>query len=177
MKAHSFKDSLEKSHRHSDDPIWESVYRQFFVDMVGMTDHRGNGYWQKAGIDRSIVLSTSKQILIDEKTRYPSVDGTVYDDILLEFIGDKEGSVPGWAVKPLMADYIAYCIVGLRTVFLLPVMQMQHSWSLNGVDWRRRYGEKFAKSVGSSGTWTTISCPVPTSVLYRSIGNLHRARY
>ena len=34
-----------------------------------MVDHRDDGEHQRAGIDRSVILANSKQLLIDEKVR------------------------------------------------------------------------------------------------------------
>ena len=45
------------------------------------------GYWQQQGVDRGIILDTSKQILIDEKVRYRNeITGKVYDDIAVRYL-------------------------------------------------------------------------------------------
>ena len=63
--VHDFSDSLAASHRASDLSIWEEIYRKSFPDFLAMVDHRQDGEHQRAGIDRSVILENSKQILID----------------------------------------------------------------------------------------------------------------
>lgn len=70
------------------------------------------------GIDRSVILENSKQILIDEKARFPSKNGFSYPDILLEHISNDQTNAPGWTCKPLRADYICYAITGLGQAYL-----------------------------------------------------------
>ena len=101
--VHDFADSLAASHRASDLPIWEEIYRKSFPDFLAMVDHRQDGEHQRAGIDRSVILENSKQILIDEKIRWKP-----YPDIAVEYLSNDRTGAPGWACKPLRADYIAY---------------------------------------------------------------------
>lgn len=167
--AHDFRTSLAFSHKVEDEPFWLEVYAHAFPDMVTMVSHRENGYWQKAGVDRSIILSTSKQILIDEKVRRKN-----YGDILLEYWSDRDRKVPGWAVKPLLADYIAYAILPRGLCFFLPVIQMQEAWRINGEAWMSRYRKVPAENSGPNGDWITLSCAVPMKELYGAIGNCLR---
>ena len=101
--VHDFSDSLAASHRASDLSIWEEIYRKSFPDFLAMVDHRQDGEHQRAGIDRSVMLENSKQILIDEKIRWKP-----YPDIAVEYLSNDRTGAPGWACKPLRADYIAY---------------------------------------------------------------------
>ena len=102
---YDFDESLTKSHKAEDMPFWEETYRKAFPNMQSMLSHRQDGEHQRNGIDRSIILENSKQILIDEKVRWKA-----YDDIALEFLSDKKRNLPGWVCKPLQCDYIAYAI-------------------------------------------------------------------
>lgn len=164
---HDFHESLAMSHRASDWAGWLDLYRDFFPNLIGLHDHRQDGEHQRAGVDRSVVLSNSRMILIDEKVRGRNrKTGRVYRDVLLEVLSDKERIEPGWVCKPVRADYIAYLIAPLGVCYLLPVLQLQLAWSRHGQQWRKDYGirEAFNKS------WTTVNVPVPVDILFPAIG-------
>ena len=114
MIVHNFHDSLAASHGATDLLIWEEIYRNAFDDFAGMVDHRCDGAHQRAGIDRSVVLENSKQLLIDEKVRFRP-----YRDIALEVWSDEARGTPGWVQKPLLADYIAYAVAPLGGTLLI----------------------------------------------------------
>jgi hypothetical protein len=165
--THNFTESLKKSHAAEDHPVWRDIYKQAFPDFAGMVNHRSDGPHQRAGIDRSIILRNSKQLLIDEKARYRNeITGRVYDDILLEVWSDEQRRIPGWVCKPLLADYIAYAILPLGKCYLLPVIQMQAAWKKHGHEWMQQSREVRAKNNG----WVTVSCPVEPKVLFPAIG-------
>lgn len=174
MTVHLFEDSLAMSHAAADWPGWSPLYREFFPTLVGVHDHRQDGDHQRAGIDRSVVLSNAKTIWIDEKVRGRNKrTGKVYDDVLLEVLSNKERDVSGWVNKQIQADYIAYLIAPLGVCYLLPVLQMQLAWGRNGKVWTRQYGEREARN----RDWTTVSVPVPVEVLYPAMGAGLRARF
>lgn len=168
--VHNFGESLRRSHAASDLPLWLEIYRQAFPDMLACVDHRKDGEHQRAGIDRSIVLENSKQILVDEKIRYPSDSGKVYHDILLEYLSSDKTDALGWVCKPLRCDFICYAIAATGKAYLLPVPQLQLAWSRHGSAWRATYGEKPAKNRG----YRTWNCPVPVPVLFPAIGECLR---
>lgn len=168
---HDFTESLALSHAASDLPIWECVYRQAFLHFQCMVDHRADGEHQRAGIDRSVILSNSKQILVDEKVRWKNAKtGRVYDDIALEFWSDEQRRVPGWVCKPLRADFIAYAIAPLGKAYLLPVPQLQLAWHRSGDVWKAKYREIRAPNRG----YTTVSVGVPVGDLFSQIGGALR---
>ena len=171
---HDFGESLRFSHSASDLPIWEEVYRQAFPSFSAMVDHRQDGEHQRAGIDRSVILENSKQILIDEKVRGRNrITGAVYDDIALEYLSVAEKRVPGWVCKSLRADYIAYAIAPLGKCYLLPVIQLQIAWYRCGDYWIERFKRIEAKNNG----YTTISVGVPVKDLFREIGGALRVTF
>jgi len=159
-QIHDFNDCLALSHSVSDLSLWLDVYRQFFPDMVGFHDHRDDGWHQRQGIDRSIVLANSKQYLIDEK--YRSVD---YGDILLEYLSNDKTHAMGWVCKSIQCDFIAYAIGPRGKAYLLPVLQLQAAWRVNEKNWKTKYGTKVAKNHG----YNTLSCPVPFKPLFSAI--------
>lgn len=166
------------SHAAEDLPIWNEVYRKAFPTMRAMINHREDGDHQRAGIDRSIILENSKQILIDEKVRGRNKKtGLVYKDIALEYISDREREVPGWCCKPLLCDYIAYAIAPLGKCYLLPVQQLQNAWAEYGNNWIRDYFKIIAHNKGSARDWHTISVGVPPKVLFKAIGKCLRVQF
>lgn len=160
QRAHNFADSLAVSHAASDHPMWLNVYRQFFPEMVACVDHRQDGEHQRAGIDRSITLKNSKQVLIDEKVR--AID---YGDILLEYVSVDTTGAPGWVCKPLRCDFIAYAILPRGKAYLLPVPSLQRAWSIHGDLWLKRFGTRAAQNNG----YKTLNCPVPFRPLFGAI--------
>lgn len=165
---HNFEESLLASHRASDLPIWERIYRSAFPSFCAMVDHRQDGEHQRAGIDRSIVLQNSKQILVDEKIRWKP-----YDDIALEYLSNDRTGAPGWVCKPLRADYIAYAIAPLGRCYLLPVIQLQIAWNRKGEEWKASCPHIKAKNVG----YTTHSVGVRPSELFPAIGGAFRVAF
>lgn len=175
----NFEKDLARSHAEEDNPVWEKVYRQAFPGMQIMTNHRDNGPWQQQGIDRSITLANSKQILIDEKVRFRNKKtGEVYRDIALEYLADKQRKTPGWVCKPLLCDYIAYMIAPLGECYLLPVVQLQHAWEKNKTSWLGRYPIISAQNERNGKVaWVTLSCCVPENVVFRAIGKCLRVYF
>lgn len=166
-EAYDFKESLAMSHKAEDLPFWEETYRRAFPGMVAMVNHRPNGWHQAAGIDRSIILENSKQILVDEKVRGKNrKTGKVYTDIALEYLSNDRTSAPGWVCKSLQSDYIAYAIAPLGRCYFLPVLQLQAAWKKNGEKWKEQYGTRYAKNKG----YNTWFCPVPPKVVFPAIG-------
>jgi hypothetical protein len=164
---HDFKQCLTYSHRAEDLPIWEECYRQAFPTMRAMVNHREDGDHQRAGIDRSIVLANSKQITLDEKIRRKD-----YGDILLERWSNLEKKVPGWVVKPLLCDYIAYAIAPRGVCYLLPVIQLQAAWQENETTWQARRPVD-AENPG----YTTRSYPVSPTELFHAIRERFRVSF
>lgn len=173
-RIHDFSESLALSHSAAELPFWLEVYQKAFPTMQAWADHRQDGEHQRAGIDRSIILSNSKQILIDEKVRGRNrKTGKVYSDILLEFLSDEERRIAGWVCKQLRADYIAYAIAPIGKCYLLPVQQLQIAWIENGAAWRSQYRELRA----FNKRWVTVSIAVPVPVLFQAMGDALRIAF
>jgi hypothetical protein len=173
-QPHDFTASLAMSHSASDWTGWESLYRSYFPNLVGLHEHRQDGHHQRAGIDRSLVLDNGKVLYIDEKVRGRNkYTGVVYEDILLEYLSDRDRKAPGWVCKPLQADYIAYLIAPLGLCYLLPVLQLQLAWTRHGSGWMERY--PICQAINSR--WTTMNVAVPVDVLYPAIGGCLRAQF
>lgn len=174
VEPHEFEASKTKSHSAADSPIWKECYEKFFPSMVAMTDHRKNGYWQHLGIDRSVILDTSKQIKIDEKARFPNPKtNKSYDDIALEYLSNDRMGTPGWVCKPLQCDYIAYAILQLGKCYLLPVQQLQSAWVIHGEEWKEQYYNIEAKNPNYS-SW---SVAVPPHILFPAMADALRCDF
>jgi hypothetical protein len=174
MSLHDFATSLARSHAAEDWPVWETIYRRAFPTFAAMVNHRQDGWHQRQGIDRSVILADSKQVLIDEKARGRNAKtGKVYDDIALEYWSDEQRQVPGWVCKPLMADYIAYAILPLGQCYLLPVIQLQAAWGRHKDDWLRSCPVIRAEN----RSWTTVSLGVPVATLFAAIGACLRVQF
>jgi hypothetical protein len=170
-----FKECLAFSHAGTDLPFWSECYHAAFPTMVAMHDHRQNGDHQKQGIDRSIILENGKILYIDEKLRGRNrITGRIYDDILLEEWSNKERQSPGWVVKPLLCDYIAYAIAPIGKCYLLPVIQLQSAWLQHGETWKGI--ARFPREARNNG-WITVNWPVSVQELFKAIGSCLRVQF
>lgn len=171
-----FQECLKSSHAASDLPFWEVCYRRAFPTMMAMHDHRQDGEHQRAGIDRSVILSNGKTIWIDEKVRWRNKEtGKVYGDIALEYLSDELRKSPGWVAKPLLCDYIAYAIAPLGKCYLLPVIALQGAWVENGEAWLK--SKECHKIRARNNGWTTLSLCIPVSILFPAIGKMLRVDF
>lgn len=169
-----FKDDLAFSHSFENNPIWNEIYLKAFPTMVEKISYKQDGFWQREGIDRGIVLSNTKQIFIDEKVRGRNKKtGIVYNDIALEYLSSKEHNKPGWVCKPLRADYIAYLIAPLGRCYMIPVIQLQSAWEKYAIEWIKKYPKIYASNIG----YTTISVGIPAEILFKSLGEQLRINF
>ena len=159
-EVHDFQTSLAWSQKHEDAPWWEIIYRRAFPSLDSMTCVRKDGWAQRAGIDRVLVLSGGKVIKVDEKVR-----GKDWPDICLERWSDEGRKSPGWVQKPLDCDFIAYAFVPSETCYLLPTLLLQKAWRECGKDWIAHYPEIRAQNKG----YTTVSVAVPIIIVLDAI--------
>lgn len=128
--------------------------------MLSMNSIRDDGWAQRGGIDRLIVLASGKQVLVDEKVRYKE-----YDDIALEYWSSRERKIPGWVAKDLACDYIAYAFVNSQRCYLLPFLQLRKAWA----EHHRQWVGRFPKVEAANDGYTTVSVAVPIDTLMRAI--------
>lgn len=158
--VHDFRDSLRKSAEQADNPIWESVYRKAFPTFDAMSCVRKDGWAQRGGIDRVVVLSSGRTLTVDEKVRDRD-----YGDILLEYWSNEQRKVPGWVAKDLACDYIAYAILPTKKCYLLPFQTLRKAWQENRKAWVQNYRRIEAQNSG----YVTVSVGVPVPVLMGSL--------
>lgn len=160
MTVHDFKKSLALSAEQADAPWWEEVYRGAFHNFAGMTCVRNDGWAQRGGIDRVIILESGKSLTVDEKVRAED-----WPDILLEYYSSWEHRTPGWVAKDLACDYIAYAFIPSQTCYLLPFPQLRKAWRDNCLSWTKIHPRIEAKNEG----YTTVACAVPIDALMAAI--------
>ena len=155
-----FRADLKYSHSQSDAPWWREVYTSAFPNLQSMTDVRADGWAQRGGIDRVLILSSGKRVDIDEKVRRSS-----WPDVLLERWSDADRKKPGWVQKDLACDFIAYAWETRQECLLLPFLTLRKVWLENGRDWIERY-----KTIRAENrSYTTESIAVPTETLVSAI--------
>ena len=176
--SHDFAASLAYSHDQADQPWWEQVYRRAFPDYVTMVDLRGDGWHQRAGRDRAVVLASGRTIYVDEKAR-----SEAYDDVLVEIWSvypkggrppypPVDGAKPGWAREPKDCDWLAYAIVPTRTCYLFPFLGVRAAFEKNRASWLRKATDRvggFRFAVSPNRTYDTIGIAVPVATLRAAI--------
>lgn len=143
-----------------DAPWWPRVYDRAFPGYLSSHSVRQDGWAQRGGIDRVVVLKSGKTVTVDEKVRYEE-----YDDILLERWSSEQQKTPGWIQKDLACDYIAYAFVKSERCYLLPFLQLRKAWLRNGRDWIQRH----PRIPADNGSYTTVSVAVPIPELMAAI--------
>lgn len=152
MSTNNFITDLTWSHSQSDQPWWEVVYRKAFHNFSTMHDVRKDGWAQRGGIDRQVILEDGTVLKIDEKVRRKD-----WGDFALEVYSDADKQIPGWMQKDMTCDFIAYAFLPSQRCFLLPYQQLRTAWMNNRVEWKERYGVQFAINSG----YRTSFIPVP----------------
>lgn len=157
---HDFPEQLAFSEKASAEPFWEAVYKRAFPNMVNCMQCKGNTKGQRRGVDRLVYLSNDDIIRIDEKKRK-----TVWNDFCLEYISVDKTNAPGWMEKDLAIDYIAYCYMPKKLVYLLPWPFLKRAWEHYKEDWKKTYKRIEAENKG----YFTISVAVPRQVVLNAI--------
>lgn len=158
--THDFNERLRFSHDQSGQPWWEEVYRKAFPNFATMADVRKDGWAQRGGVDRVVVLASGRTVTVDEKVREQD-----WSDILLERWSDRDNEEPGWVQKDLVCDYLAYAFLPSRRCYLLPFLDLRRAWRKHGRDWIARYPTIEAQNAG----WVTESVAVPIPVLLNAL--------
>jgi hypothetical protein len=163
VMTYSFQRQLDISHQASDHPIWGTLYKSNFKNIVNIRDCRKDLKKQRLGIDREIILSGGKVITVDEKIRTEP-----WKDIALEFISVDTENKAGWvANRSLQNDYIAYVVLPLGVGYFMNLIPLQNAWELNKKEWMDKYP---VKKVPNKSYYTYICC-VPKDVVFDAIKN------
>lgn len=169
---HDFKQSLKWSHDQEDQPFWLEVYAKAFPTMVNTHSTREDGWAQRGGIDRTIMLEDGTVITVDEKVRAEK-----WPDILIEHWSDLNRRVPGWGHrdKSLTCDYIAYAMIPSQICYLLPYQVLRRAVKLNGEMWWNKAHSPapeyrdYRVVKADNGNYWTYSYTVPIETLLDAI--------
>jgi hypothetical protein len=180
MTVHQFSTSLGLSHQHADAPWWREVYERAFPTLESMVSVRKDGWAQRGGIDRQLVLSCGRVLSVDEKVR--SED---WPDFLLERWSDRNRREPGWTQKDLACDFIAYAFIPSATCYLLPFQTLRKAWRDKGRDWiqlaelpvRNGYQVILAENEQGGRSWVTENVAVPRNVLLSALSEAMTIRW
>jgi hypothetical protein len=169
---HDFNKSLKWSHEQEDQPFWVEVYAKAFPTMVNTHSTRADGWAQRGGIDRTIMLEDGTVITVDEKVRAEK-----WPDILIEHWSDLKRQVPGWGhrEKSLTCDYIAYAMIPSQICYLLPYQVLRRTIKLNGETWWNKAHSAspehrdYRVVKANNGNYWTYSYTVPIETLLDAI--------
>ena len=159
VACHDFAVSLAKSAAQADAPWWEPIYKKAFPDFSSMVCVREDGWAQRGGIDRVVVLGSGKTVTVDEKVRERD-----WPDILWEYLSDRDRNAPGWCAQALACDYIAYAFVPSQRCYLFPALQVRRAWLDRGTEWvmRAKNNDDGYRIVDAdNGRYVTRSVAVP----------------
>lgn len=169
MTVHDFQASVARSRAQADAPWWREIYESAFPGLRSMVYVANDGWAQRGGIDRVLVLASGRTINIDEKVRERD-----WPDILLERWSDVASRRPGWIQKDLACDFIAYAFVPSATCYLLPFLTLRRAWRAHGRAWIRaaeRQRDGFALVRADNGDWSTESIAVPLHSLLSALSD------
>lgn len=161
--THDFASSLAYSESYSDAPWWNDVYTQAFPTLKSMVSVREDGWAQRGGIDRLLILADGTTVKVDEKVRSRS-----YPDFCLEYWSDIARRRPGWVSKDLTCDFIAYAFVPAATCYLLPFQLLRRACRDHKEEWldlAERRADGFRRVDADNGSYVTASLAVPIPVV------------
>ena len=161
---HSFARSLAQAQASADLPFWEQIYRQAFPTFATMYAVRRDGWAQRGGIDRLVILESGKTLWIEEKLREKD-----YADILLEYYSDRDRKVPGWIAQDLACDYLAYAFLPSARCYLLPFQPLRRCWHQHRREWVQRYGPPI-EAVNAG--YVSVGVAVPISVVLTALSQM-----
>lgn len=154
-----FDDDLAYSIENNSDKEINAFYKRHFKNLKRIEEITDKET-QKTGVDKILHFESGKKVLIDEKKRRKD-----YGDILLEEYSSFESKTPSWLSDEKRTDYIAYIIMPIKKIYLLPFLLLCKTWQRNYIDWLKKYGRILAPNLG----YNTSNVPVPTKVLIRAI--------
>jgi len=152
-----------KSVRHL--VLWDEIYRKYFPDMIFSYPNLRKNDAQFLGIDRVIVLRSTRIIRIDEKVREKT-----YPDILLEYVSNDRKNSPGWMNTDPFIDYIAYAFIDTQTCYFLSWDMLKRTWVRYFDEWLEKAKENkegFKHVIAKNKFFNTLSIAVPLTLLLK----------
>lgn len=160
---HQFRQILSWEQKTSRSDIVARGYQQMVApEIITDTFWCQNGR-QRRGLDKILTLENEEEIKIEEKFRRKA-----YPDIALETWSNLEDQVPGWCVKEIMADIVAYWIVPQQKFYVFQSTHLRRVLRENRSQWEssaeaRINGFRYADARNEG--YTTRSICVPLNVL------------
>jgi hypothetical protein len=172
MSARNFLADLRMSEGPDAVALFDWAYVEFadalggLADIVRLGDHMDA---QRKGIDVLLVLRNGTTVRLDEKIRGA---GRTAVDVALE-VSHSHGK-PGWLVKDLDIDYIAFGWLASDEVWLLPWPSLRTAWGRAREKWSRladagSEGFRWIESHNDAG-YATRSIVVPADALTAAVG-------
>jgi len=164
---HQFSEDLCWAESQADAPYWWPLYKDAFPSLVHMERVKKDGWAQRGGIDRLLVLESGKTLHVEEKARRK-----YYPDVALEHWSNYERQIPGWIEKDLATDYFCYVWVPKAQGVLFPFHTLRKAWLTNRESWMkqaeyRQNGFYIAKSPNPG--YTTYSTCVPLPIISAAV--------
>lgn len=167
-RVHNFKEDLEKSQANQDASWWWDIYQDRFPNLMAALPIKQDGWAQRGGVDRILVLADGNVLYVDEKVRQ-----TKYPDFLLEYCSSKERGTLGWVEKDLCCDFIAYVFLPTKELYLLPFQPLKMAWRANREKWiskaRSTTDNSYRIVEAVNDGYTTQSVAVPTGAVWEAI--------
>lgn len=173
----NFKVDLDYAHSQADHPMWLEVYRQAFPSLASTVCVRNDGWAQRGGIDRVLVLGSGKTLYVDEKIRREA-----YSDVCLEYKHEYESGRKerGWIAKDLACDFIAYGWEPLGYAYIFPFHQLRAAWRSNRYEWVRKARarqDEFFESRSPNQGYYSVGCCTPIHILLDAITDAMRVDF
>jgi hypothetical protein len=170
-KARTFEVDLEWEAEVATDPMWPTVYRAAWPDVVGCQRENELDH-QLRGIDRRVTRG-DVELLVDEK-----YDRHTTGNFFLEHTSAKETGSPGWILGHLDCHYIGYLFTEWRRFYLIPYPLLVQVWEDSRNGWTSAFGDREVLNRPKRGRpYTTVGVAVPIHlVLYEMPGVILVAR-
>lgn len=155
-QVHDFKEDHAESEAMARLPFWGKVFSQIYPNHTAweyITDPRV----QQAGADYRFTLPTGTALL-EVKVRK-----TFYRELALETVSVNDGKIatPGWAVKQLVCDKLAYVYPARGFGFAWDWAEFSKAFQTHWEEWDAKFPTKPAKNNG----YQSYNLMVPREVL------------
>jgi hypothetical protein len=150
-----FYDDLD----YSRDERFNRAYKRQFAGLKEIIEVEDIDF-QRMGIDKVLVLSSTKRIFVEEKVRRSH-----YGDICLELWSNKELGKQGW-LHTVQADFLAYMTP--KRVYLLHTEQLRTAWHYKKSEWLKKYKTRTSRT---ENKYTTEWIAIPEQELLEAMTN------
>jgi hypothetical protein len=165
MATYTYQDKLNESYDKELHKILDKIYMSFFPNKsVVRLEYDNSLMFQRSGRDLRVVLKKPGNGSVDlfvsetieEKIRSASCSG--YDDILIEYLSNKEYGTLGW-IYTSEADWLSYVKQpnGFVEVFIFSMQELKRWFMFNWTNYR---DVETNTKIGAS-SYTTVNKIIP----------------